>query len=166
MARPRFKPAADNRNAVEKMAALSLSEDKIANVIGIDPKTLRKYFSVEMKTGVAKGEVNLRQKAYQMAMDGDRVMLKYLLEKADAKHNRGHQQDGSGEPVSRSEVYAKLTSALARRAAEVQSRKLRSEQLSSSGAESQCAVASHVRFYRSAAIHLICAPRLGLQCSL
>jgi predicted Holliday junction resolvase-like endonuclease len=59
-------------------------------VIGIDPKTLRKYFSVELKTGAAKGEVNLRQKAYQMAMDGDRVMFKYLLEKADAKHNCGY----------------------------------------------------------------------------
>ena len=137
MARLRFKPTAANRNAVEKMAALSLSEDKIATVIGIDPKTLRKYFSVEMKTGVAKGEVNLRQKAYQMAMDGDRVMLKYLLEKADAKLNRGHQQDGSGEPVSRSEVYGKLMSALARRHAGIQSRKLDSEQLSSSGTESQ-----------------------------
>jgi hypothetical protein len=59
------------------------------------------------------------------------------LEKANAKHNGGYQEDGSGEPVSRSEIYAKLSSAIARRAAEVQSRKLLSEQVPSSATESQ-----------------------------
>jgi hypothetical protein len=137
MARPTFKPTIENRNAVEKMACIRTSEDQIAYIIGIDPKTLRKYFSVELKRGSAKGEVNLRQKAYQMAMDGDTGIMKKFMDQMDARQNRGHQQDGSGEPVSRSEVYAKLTSALARRHAAVQSQKLVSEQLSSSGTESQ-----------------------------
>jgi hypothetical protein len=135
MARPRFKPTADNRNAVEKMAALSLSEEKIATVIGIDPKTLRKYFSVEMKTGVAKGEVNLRQKAYQMAMDGDTSIMKKFMDQMDARRNRGYQLDGSGEAVSQGEVRAKLESLLNRRAAAVKHLKDRREEPSSGGSE-------------------------------
>jgi hypothetical protein len=138
MARPRFKPTAENRNAVERLAAMRIPEDEIASIIGIDPKTLRKYFSVELKRGAAKGHVNLKQKAYQMAMDGDGPMLRYLLDKFDAKQSRGyHENDSEGPSVS--EVHGKLAELLARRAAAAQFQKLRAEQLGLSAAEAQAA---------------------------
>ena len=135
MARPTFKPTIENRNAVEKMACIRTSEDQIAYIIGIDPKTLRKYFSVELKRGSAKGEVNLRQKAYQMAMDGDTGIMKKFMDQMDARRNRGYQLDGSGEAVSQGEVRAKLESLLNRRAAAVKHLKDRREELSSRGSE-------------------------------
>jgi hypothetical protein len=80
------------------MAGIRTSEDQIASVIGMDPKTLRKYFSAELKRGAAKGEVNLRQKAYRMADQGDGPMLRYLLDKIDARQNRGYHENGSEGP--------------------------------------------------------------------
>jgi len=57
MARPRFKVTAENRNAVEKMAAVRIPEKTIAKTMGergIDPKTLRKHFSVELSRGAPR----------------------------------------------------------------------------------------------------------------
>ena len=136
MARPRFKPTVENRNAVERMALVRTPEDQIANVLDIDPKTLRKYFSVELKRGPAKGEVNLRQKAYRIADNGDDRMMRYLLDKIDAKQNRGYHENGSEGP-SISAVHAKLATLLARRAAAAKFQKLRAEQLSLSPAEAE-----------------------------
>jgi hypothetical protein len=120
------------------LVAIRVPEDQIANVIDIDPKTLRKYFPVELKRGAAKGEVRLRQKAYQMAMDGDRATLKYLLEKIDAKQNRRYHENGSDGP-SAGAAHAKLAALLSRRAAAAQLQKLRAEQLSLSPAETEAA---------------------------
>jgi predicted ArsR family transcriptional regulator len=120
------------------MAFVRTSEDQIANVLGIDPKTLRKYFSVELKRGAAKGEVNLRQKAYRIADNGDERMMRYLLDKIDAKQNRGYHENGSEGP-SISAVHAKLATLLARRAEAAQFQKQRAEQLSLSSAEAEVA---------------------------
>jgi hypothetical protein len=138
MARPRFKPTIENRNAVERMALVRSPEDQIANVLDIDPKTLRKYFSVELKRGRAKGEVNLRQKAYRSADNGDDRMIRYLLDKIDARQNRGYHENGSEGP-SISAVRAKLETLLNRRAEAAQFAKLRAEQLSLSSAEAEAA---------------------------
>lgn len=113
MARPRFRATAENRNAVEQMAAIGTPEDKIAKVIGehgIDPKTLRKYFSKELSRGAAKGEVTIRQKAYQVARDGHPGMLIHLLDKMDSK-----QTGGYGPRIGAEEARAKLAHLLALR---------------------------------------------------
>jgi hypothetical protein len=120
------------------MALVRTPEDQIANVLDIDPKTLRKYFSVELKRGRAKGEVNLRQKAYRIADNGDDRMIRYLLDKIDAKQNRGYHENDSEHP-SIGDVRAKLETLLNRRAAAAQFAKLRAEQLSLSPAEAEAA---------------------------
>ena len=114
MARPRFRATAENRNAVEQMAAIGTPEEKIAKLTGehgIDPKTLRKYFSKELSRGVAKGEVSIRQKAYQVARDGNPAMLKHFLEKMDSKQTTG----GYDPLIGVQEVRAKIARLIAMR---------------------------------------------------
>ena len=129
MARPRFTVTAENRSAVEKMAAIGVSEENIAKVLSIDPKTLRKHFRVDLSRGDAKGEVGLKQKAYQKAMDGDGPMLKYLLEKRESRQNRGYQPNGLGPPCNPADVRAKIDKLLNRRREALQEKKLSGEDL-------------------------------------
>jgi hypothetical protein len=106
MARPRFKVTAENRNAVEKMAAVRIAEETIAKTMGergIDPKTLRKHFRLELSRGAARGEVALMHKAYQCAMDGNPAMLKHFVEKIESKENHGY-----GPRMGVEEARAKL----------------------------------------------------------
>ena len=44
MARPSHKPDAELRRQVEALAGFGIPETDIAGLIGIDPKTLRKYY--------------------------------------------------------------------------------------------------------------------------
>jgi hypothetical protein len=73
MARPRFKPADEQRKTVQVMAAYGIPEDQIARTLGvrgIDPKTLRKYFSRELSVGGTLANSAVAQTLYQMATSG------------------------------------------------------------------------------------------------
>ena len=54
MARPKFEPTLEHRRSVEAMAAYGIDEVKIARIIGVDPKTLRKHFRYELDIGATK----------------------------------------------------------------------------------------------------------------
>ena len=111
------------------MAAIGVSEENIAKVFSIDPKTLRKHFRLDLSRGDAKGEVGLKQKAYQKAMDGDGPMLKYLLENRESKQNRGYQPNGLGPPCNPADVRAQIDRLLSRRREASQDQKLRDQKL-------------------------------------
>ena len=49
MGRPAFAPSAEQRKQVETMAGYGIPEEDIALVLGIDPKTLRKHFRLELE---------------------------------------------------------------------------------------------------------------------
>lgn len=46
--RPAFAPTEDQRNEVRTLASVGYPEDGIASYVGIDAKTLRKYFGVDI----------------------------------------------------------------------------------------------------------------------
>lgn len=73
MPRPKFEPAAQDRKTVETMAAFGIPEDEIARAIGgrgIDPKTLRKYFSQELAVGTTIANTAVAKTLYRMATSG------------------------------------------------------------------------------------------------
>src|SRR4051812_134730 len=51
MGRPSHEPEAGHRKQVEALAGFGVPETDIARVIGIDPKTLRKYYRDELDCG-------------------------------------------------------------------------------------------------------------------
>ena len=119
MPRPRFKATAEHRHMIESMAAIGTPVERIATMIGergIDPKTLRKYFAVELERGAARGESALRQKRYQLAMAGNTAMLKDALQDMKSKRTRWDQQSGTA-PLNSEDVRAKLANLLERRRA-------------------------------------------------
>lgn len=65
--RPAFAPTAEQRRQVKAMAAYGVPHDDIATVLGIDPKTLRKHFWVELQTGGIEANAKVAQSLFQRA---------------------------------------------------------------------------------------------------
>jgi hypothetical protein len=54
MGRRSHRPDAAQRRQVEAMAAYGIPADDISRVVGVDPKTLRKYYREELDLGETK----------------------------------------------------------------------------------------------------------------
>src|ERR1700686_2501417 len=78
MARPRFQPSQAQRNEVKNMAGIGMSQDCIAGVLEIAPKTLRRYFDKELRKGKSEGDARLHQALYKSATEGNVVALIFL----------------------------------------------------------------------------------------
>ncbi|MDB5507111.1 MAG: hypothetical protein JWR75_1749 [Devosia sp.] len=73
--RPAYEPSEKNQRIVEMMAGWAIPEDRIAKVVGIDPKTLRKHHRDELDVGFAKLEAQLAQNLLRIAQGHDRQAL-------------------------------------------------------------------------------------------
>jgi hypothetical protein len=69
--RPAYKPSQKDVDFVEAMAKVGTPQEEIAKVIGVDPKTLRKYFAVILETAGIKANAMVGQSLYQNAVDGN-----------------------------------------------------------------------------------------------
>lgn len=73
--RPPYQPSDKDRRVVEMMAGWAIPEERIAKVLTIDPKTLRKHFAEELEVGHAKLEAQLAQNLLRIAQGHDRQSL-------------------------------------------------------------------------------------------
>ena len=73
--RPSYVPTDKDRRVVEMMAGWAIPEARIAKVLTIDPKTLRKHFAEELTVGHAKLEAQLAQNLLRIAQGQDRHAL-------------------------------------------------------------------------------------------
>lgn len=73
--RPAYEPSDRDRRVVVMMAGWAIPNERIAKVIGIDPKTLRKHFRDELDVGYAKLEAQLAQNLLRIAQGHDRQAL-------------------------------------------------------------------------------------------
>lgn len=67
------KPTDEDRKQVEILAGLGVPQGQICLLIqdGIDEKTLRKYYSRELESGVAKANSQVSKSLFQKATSGD-----------------------------------------------------------------------------------------------
>lgn len=68
--RPTYEPTEKDRRWVEMTAACGIIETDIAQVIGIDPKTLRKHFREELDTAAIKANAKVAGALFTAATDG------------------------------------------------------------------------------------------------
>lgn len=64
-------PTDETKELAYRLSGLGLPHEQIAYVIGIDDKTLRKYYQTELKKGKAETNMNVAQTLYDKAMEGD-----------------------------------------------------------------------------------------------
>ena len=73
--RPAYLPTDKDRRIAEALAGWAIPQERIARVIGIDAKTLRKHFPDELDVGSAKLEAQLAQNLLRIAQGNDRQAL-------------------------------------------------------------------------------------------
>ena len=67
MARPSHQPDAFHRRQVEALAGYGVPEAEIAGMMGIDPKTLRKYYRHELDFGHTKANAKVAENLFRKA---------------------------------------------------------------------------------------------------
>jgi hypothetical protein len=65
----------ESRRMVESTSGLGLPHEQIAILVGIDDKTLRKYYRTELDTGKAKANGQIAKTLYSKAVGGDTTSL-------------------------------------------------------------------------------------------
>jgi hypothetical protein len=71
MGRRNHRPDAAQRRQVEAMAAYGIPADDISRVVGVDPKTLRKYYRDELDLGETKANAQVAGFLFNSAKSGN-----------------------------------------------------------------------------------------------
>jgi hypothetical protein len=69
------QPSAETRKLVENSSGLGLPHESIATLVGIDDKTLRKHYRVELDMGKARAHGQIARTLFQKAVAGDTTSL-------------------------------------------------------------------------------------------
>ena len=74
------RPTDEQRATVSAMCSYGVPQEEIAAVIGIDDKTLRKYYRTELDTASAKANAKVAQRLYKKCIeDGDTASMIFWL---------------------------------------------------------------------------------------
>jgi hypothetical protein len=103
MGRRAHKPDAASRRQIEAMAAYGVPELDIAEVIGVDPKTLRKHYRAELRQGHTKANSRVAESLYRKATsEGPQSVtaaIFWLKTRAAWRETSVHEVSGpGGEP--------------------------------------------------------------------
>jgi hypothetical protein len=79
MARPAFKPTADQQDHAKYLARFGVSERDIASTIGVDRKTLRKHFAAEIAAARVASRIEILKGIRTRADLGHLQSAQFLL---------------------------------------------------------------------------------------
>ena len=82
--RPEYAPTDDEREKVRVLKAGGMSNEAIAEAVGISEPTLRKHFSSELDRGTAKVRADLLMARYRSAMGGNVAAQNKMIEQIAA----------------------------------------------------------------------------------
>lgn len=71
MSQKPHKPTDESRKTAESASGLGLPHEQIGALLGIDDKTLRKYYRKELDNGIAKANGQVVKSLYNSATSGD-----------------------------------------------------------------------------------------------
>lgn len=94
-----FQPTDEQRRTVRAMVAYGVPQDEIANVIGINKRTLEKHFRKEIDTATAEANAKVAQALYHNAVNGHvGAQCFWLKTRAGWRENHRveHAGDGGG----------------------------------------------------------------------
>jgi len=105
MARPRHEPDAYQRRQVETLAGYGIPETEIASLIGIDPKTLRRYYRQELDHGHTKANAKVAENLFRKATGDGResviAAIFWLKTRAHWKETSVNEIAGvPGQPIT------------------------------------------------------------------
>ena len=95
------EPTDEKRKLVESTSGLGLPHEQIAILVGIDDKTLRKYYRNELDIGKAKANGQIAKTLFSKAIAGDTTSLIWWT-KAQMRWSETVKQEmtgADGEPL-------------------------------------------------------------------
>ena len=100
-------PTDQLRRQVEAMSSYGIPQDDISAVIGITPKTLRKYYRVELDTAEAKANAMVAGKLYANCMSGKEASIFFWLKtRAQWKETVRNENIDLPPPVIKNDITA------------------------------------------------------------
>lgn len=93
-------PTEEQRKTVEAFAGYGIPEVDIANVIGIDPKTLRKHYRKELDTAFVHANARVAQSLFKQATEDKNVAAAIFWLKARAGWSEKFIVDNRHQTVS------------------------------------------------------------------
>ena len=103
MARPQHQPTDEQRRQVMALAGLGVTQDQIASLLRLAPKTLRLRYRLELDTGTIEANVRVAQSLFNMATKEGNVAAQIFWLKARAgwrEPPRDANVGGTGTPVA------------------------------------------------------------------
>jgi hypothetical protein len=79
LTKPPHEPTAENRQIVQLHATIGTPQEDIARVLGIDPKTLRKYYRDELDLASAKANATIGGALFNKAKGGDTAAMIFWM---------------------------------------------------------------------------------------
>ena len=116
MGRRTHKPDPTSRRQVEAMAAYGIPEIDIARVLGVDPKTLRKYYRDELDMGETKANAQVAGFLFNAARSGN-VTAQIFWLKTRARWKEAPQQHVHAAVIHDISAREKVTALIERMAA-------------------------------------------------
>jgi hypothetical protein len=89
-------PTDEQRRLVESTSGLGLPHEQIAILVGIDDKTLRKHYRIELDTGKAKANGQIAKTLFNKAISGDTTSLIWWT-KAQMRWSETLKQEVTGQ---------------------------------------------------------------------
>jgi hypothetical protein len=117
---PKYQPTEADRNTVRSMAATGFTQEQIATCLGtagIDPKTMRRHFALELATAANKANAAVANRAYQMAVAGDPPAATFFWLKCRNKWKETTRVEHTG-PDGKSLIPVEAARALLKSAAD------------------------------------------------
>ncbi len=106
--RPSHNPTERTRGEVSALAGFGTKEDDIAAYLGIAPKTLRKHYSVELRTGHVKTNAAVAKSLYKQAIAGNvSAAIFFLKTRAGWRENPGDETEDNAPPPTKFEITVK-----------------------------------------------------------
>lgn len=96
MARPEYEPTPATRQLVQLHATVGTQQSVIADILGIDDKTLRKHYREELDQAKAKANATIGGALFNKAKGGDTAaMIFWMKTQAGWKETTVHVGDES-----------------------------------------------------------------------
>ena len=92
MVHPAHKPTPQQKQMVETMAVAGITHEQIARVVGVNYKTLKKYYEKELDFGLAKANTQIATGLYEKALSGDPKAQMFWLERRGGDEWKPKQQ--------------------------------------------------------------------------
>lgn len=102
--RPEHEPTKATRDTVSLHALVGTPQEIIADVLGIDSKTLRKHYREELDQSLAKANATIGGALFNKAKAGDTAAMTFWLKtRAGFRETQNIDHTTAGQPITKIE---------------------------------------------------------------